>query len=75
MEVLGTLALAAIIKGSLELLIMLLAIPCLWHVARYAKAARLRLRETLICQRCGREIVAPGAKFCGRCGGGLLRAA
>ena len=41
----------------------------------YFRAARARLEAGLVCEKCGREILAVNAKYCGRCGGKVAKAA
>ena len=47
----------------------------LWNGYRLFKQLRRKLATAQICTRCGREILVAGAKFCGKCGGQLVKAA
>ena len=41
----------------------------------YFRAARARLGAGLVCEKCGSEILVATAKYCGRCGGKVAKAA
>lgn len=47
----------------------------LWQGARLFAEYRRRLAAVAVCLDCGREVFTPAAKFCGRCGGKLRKAA
>lgn len=47
----------------------------LWQGARLFAEYRRRLAMALVCADCGRDVLVPGARFCGKCGGKLRRAA
>jgi predicted amidophosphoribosyltransferase len=46
----------------------------LWHGSHLFREMRRRLAEAQICTSCGREVLTAGAKFCGRCGGQVVKA-
>ena len=50
-------------------------ISYLHHGQLYFRAARARLEAGLVCEKCGREILVASAKYCGRCGGKVAKAA
>ena len=52
-----------------------LVIACLWNGYHVLKRMRARLGWNGVCTKCGREILAIGAQFCGRCGGKVAKAA
>jgi hypothetical protein len=41
----------------------------------FFREARRRFELAQVCTKCGREILVSGAKFCGKCGGQLVKAA
>lgn len=46
-----------------------------WHGSHLFRETRRRMKEAQICSKCGREVLVAGARFCGRCGGQLVKAA
>lgn len=57
------------------LVFWIVALMFLWHGYKLFRELRVRLAAMLVCNRCGREVLIPNAKFCGKCGGQLSRAA
>jgi hypothetical protein len=47
----------------------------LWHGSRLFRELRRGLKQEPRCVKCGSPATRPGAQFCGKCGGALLRAA
>ena len=47
----------------------------LWQGQHLFREMRRRIAAAQVCTKCGREILVSGAKFCGRCGGQLVKAA
>jgi ribosomal protein L40E len=47
----------------------------LWHGSRLFRAMRRELKQHPACVKCGAAPSRPGAQFCGKCGGVMLRAA
>jgi rRNA maturation endonuclease Nob1 len=47
----------------------------LWQGGSYFREMRRELKHQPACVKCGSPATRPGAQFCGKCGGAMLRAA
>jgi ribosomal protein L40E len=65
----------ALIKAVAAVVFWIVALMFLWQGYKLFRELRVRLAAMLVCTRCGREVLIPNAKFCGKCGGQLSRAA